>query len=84
MTKRPRYKEELKRMSLTLPNSLYEELVEITKKNDLALVEGVRQAITLWLEKKIETEMEEGYEAIKEDSLALMEEFKYVDQECWE
>jgi len=84
MTRRPRYNEGLKRMSLTLPTSLYDEFVEYTKKYDLAMVEGMRQAISQWIERRIEAEMIEGYEVIKEDSLALLEEFKYVDRECWD
>jgi len=84
VAKRPHYKEELKRLSLTLPSSLYDEFIARAKEKNLALVEGVRQAIALWLEQQIAAEMEEGYKAIAEESLALMEEFKYVDQECWE
>ena len=84
MAKRSHYKEELKRLSLTLPSSLYDEFIARAKENNLALVEGVRQAIAMWLEQKIAKEMEEGYKAVKEDSLALLEEFKHVDREGWE
>ena len=76
-------KEELRRISLTLPNSLYEELDSVIRKWNLRKVEVIRQAISFWLEHRIADMMAEGYRAMAREDLEMLQEFKHVDREVW-
>ena len=76
-------KEDLKRMSLTLPASLHHELTEVVEEESLTYVGAIRTALQFWLEVRRAKRMEEGYIACAEENLKLMEEFKHVDREVW-
>ncbi len=75
--------EELRRLSLTIPASLYHELTGVVEEENLTYVVAIRTALQFWLEVRKAKKMEEGYIACAEENLKLMEEFKHVDGEVW-
>ena len=76
-------KEKLKRISLTLPSALYEELDSIKQEKNSSTVEVIRQAIHFWIEHQVAVKMAEGYRLGNEDNQLLMKEFEHVDKEIW-
>ncbi|MCH7887567.1 MAG: ribbon-helix-helix protein, CopG family [Candidatus Marinimicrobia bacterium] len=75
--------EKLKRISLTLPTTLYEELDSIKQKKNTSTVEVIRQAIHFWIEHQVAEKMAEGYRLENEENQALMKQFEHVDKEIW-
>ena len=75
--------EKLKRVSLTLPIALYEELDSIRQKKKTSTVEVIRQAIQYWIDHQVAEKMAEGYRLGNEENQALMQEFEHVDKETW-
>ena len=75
--------EKLKRISLTLPTALYEELDSIKQKKNTSTVEVIRQAIHFWIEHQVAEKMAEGYRLENEENQALMKQFEHVDKEIW-
>ncbi|ODS30367.1 MAG: hypothetical protein SCARUB_04526 [Candidatus Scalindua rubra] len=76
-------KEELKRVSLTLPNSLHDEFEEIRQRVHLNKVEAIREAVNLWIQKQLAEEMIEGYKSMWNEDLEMLKEFEHVDREIW-
>ncbi len=76
-------KETLKRISLTLPNSLHDKFEEIRKKVHLNKVEAIREALNLWIQKQLAEEMIEGYKSMWNEDLEILKEFEHVDREIW-
>ena len=75
--------EKLKRISLTLPTTLYEELDSIKQEKNTSTVEVIRQAIQYWIDHQVAEKMAEGYRLGKEENQLLMKEFEHVDNENW-
>ena len=75
--------EKLKRVSLTLTTSLYEELDSIKQEQNTSTVEAIRQAIHFWIDHQVAEKMAEGYRLGNEENKALMKEFEHVDKEIW-
>ena len=75
--------EKLKRVSLTLPIALFEELDSIKRRKNASTVEVIRQAIHYWIEHQVAEEMARGYKLGNEENRALMKEFEHVDKETW-
>ena len=75
--------EKLKRISLTLPTALYEELDSIKQKMNRTTVDVIRQAIHFWIDHQVAEKMAEGYRLGNEDNQLLMKEFEHVDKENW-
>jgi len=76
-------KEERRRLNVEIPIPLYDDFGAFVKEMDMSIVEGIREAMRMRLKNHKKQKMAEGYEALREKHLALMEEFKYVDQELW-
>ena len=72
-----------KRMSLILSGALYGELSVAAKEDNSTHVAVIRRAIEGWLEERKIAKMREGYLAMAEEDMKIMEEFKYVDRENW-
>ena len=73
----------LKRVSLTLPEQLHDELTSASREQNLSKVAAIRLAIAAWLEEQVEAEMAAGYTALAQDSVGIMAEFEHVDRENW-
>ena len=72
-----------KRVSLTLPGQLHDELTSASREQNISKVAAIRLAIESWLEEQVQAEMAEGYAAIAQDSARIMQEFEHVDRENW-
>lgn len=75
--------EKLKRISLTLPATLYEELDSIKQKKNTSTVDVIRQAIHFWIDHQVAEKMAEGYRLGNKENQLLMKEFEHVDKENW-
>lgn len=72
-----------KRLNIELPISLFTDFEAIIKERKMAYAEGIREATRMWVKDQKKRKMAEGYKAMREKHMNLMEEFKYVDQELW-
>ena len=75
--------QEYRRLSLTLPNKLFNQVEHLAKQEEKTYTGIVRNALEHWLEYKKAKLMEEGYIAMSNDNLAILEDFKHVDSEVW-
>ena len=75
--------EGLRRVNLSLPSALYDELTAVVREDELTYVEAIRQAIAYWLEQRTSEKMRAGYQALADEEHDLLEEFKHVDREIW-
>jgi len=73
----------VKRINLTLSNSMFTQLEAITKENNMKYVDAIRESISEWIKVKRGEFMTEGYKARAEENLAMLEEFKHRDREVW-
>ena len=72
-----------KRVSLTLPEQLHDELTSMSRDQNITKVAAIRLAIASWLEKQVEAEMAAGYTALAQESARIMQAFEHVDRENW-
>ena len=72
-----------KRVSLTLPEQLHNELTSASREQNISKVAAIRLAIASWLKEQVEAEMAEGYAALAQDSAKIMQEFEHADRENW-
>ena len=73
----------VRRLSLALPNSLFEELEEVKNEQSDSYVGIISAALEHWFEYRKAKLMQEGYLAINDSNDALMDEFREVDKENW-
>ncbi len=74
---------EIKRINLSLPGPLYDELSEVVQEEELTYTEAIRQAVAHWLAQRTRAKMAEGYKALAQENLDLLREFEHVDEEAW-
>ncbi len=74
---------EIKRINLSLPVSLYDELSEVVQEEEMTYTAVIRQAVTHWLDQRTKVKMAEGYKALAQENLDLLVEFKHVEEEAW-
>jgi len=72
-----------RRINLTISESMYSELYAVSQVTDIKYLDAIREAISEYVASKKGELMMEGYKARAEKDLAMMEEFKYRDQEVW-
>ena len=72
-----------KRVHITLPNAVYEELNSISAESNIKYIDAIREAITDWMSAKKSELRREGYLARAEEDLAMLDEFKEIDGEVW-
>ena len=74
---------EIKRINLSLPQPLYDELSEVVQEEELTYTEAIRQAVAHWLDQRTRAKMAEGYKALARENLDMLTEFEHVDEEAW-
>ena len=74
---------ETKRINLSLPQPVYDELSEVVREEELTYTEAIRQAVTNWLDQRTRARMVAGYQALAQENLDMLAEFKHVDEEAW-
>ena len=72
-----------KRVHITLPSVVYEELNSISEESDIKYIDAIREAISDWMNAKKKELRREGYLVRAKEDLAMMEEFKQIDGEIW-
>jgi metal-responsive CopG/Arc/MetJ family transcriptional regulator len=74
------------RMNITLPRKLVVALDNLTghRKRSLFISEAVQQKIQQIEKDKLDTLLAEGYQASKQDSIELVNEFEGIDIEGWD
>ena len=77
-------KEVRKRLNIEVPRYLFDSFYYIIKERNMAIADGIREAMHMWINDVIKKEMIEGFKANAEENIALMEKFKYVDMENWD
>ena len=73
----------VRRLSLALPSSLFDELEEVKKEQSDSYVGIISDALEHWFEYRKAKLMQEGYLATNDSNDALMDEFRAVDSENW-
>lgn len=76
-------KNQNKRVNITISQAVYSQLSLISQETKIKELDAIREAISEWVKIKSGELMMEGYKARAEKDLAMMEEFKYRDQEVW-
>lgn len=74
---------ETKRVNLSLPVPLYDELSEVVHEEELTYTEAIRQAVAHWLDQRTKAKMVEGYKVLAQENLDMLAEFEHVDEEAW-
>ena len=74
---------ETKRVNLSLPGPLYDELSEVVHEEELTYTEAIRLAVANWLDQRTKAKMVEGYEVMAKENLDLLADFEHVDKETW-
>ncbi len=74
---------EIKRINLSLPEPLYDELSEVVQEEELTYTAAIRQAVAHWLDQRTRAKMAEGYKALAQENLDLLAEFEHVDEKAW-
>ncbi len=74
------------RLNITLPKELAQSLNKYTgnRKRSHFITEAIRQRIEQKEKKELEKNLEEGYQAVRQESLALAKEFETTDLEGWD
>lgn len=75
--------EGVKRVNLTISESMYFQLSAVAEETNMKYVDMIREAISEWVDGKQGELMMEGYKARAEKDLAMLEEFKHRDREVW-
>ena len=74
---------ETRRVNLSLPEPLYNQLSEVVHEEELTYTEAIRRAVAAWLDQRTKAKMVEGYKVLAQENLDLLAEFEHVDQETW-
>ncbi len=74
---------ETKRVNLSLPEPLYNQLSAVVHEEELTYTEAIRRAVAHWLDQRTKAKMVEGYKVLAQENLDLLAEFEHVDQETW-
>jgi len=74
------------RLNITLPEDLVHQLDELVgpRKKSRFIAETLRQRIEKMKNDQIQKLLEEGYKAMKAESLAITKEFEPIDLEAWD
>jgi len=73
------------RLNVTLPKEIAEQLDNLagTRKKSRFIAETLRQRIEKIQNEQLQTLLEEGYKAARQESLNITKEFEPVDLEGW-
>lgn len=74
---------ETKRVNLSLPEPLYNQLSAVVHEEELTYTEAIRRAVADWLDQRTKAKMVEGYKVMAQENLDLLAEFEHVDKETW-
>lgn len=74
---------ETKRVNLSLPEPLYNQLSAVVHEEALTYTEAIRRAVADWLDQRTQAKMVEGYKIQAQENLRLLAEFEHVDEETW-
>ena len=72
-----------KRVNLSLPVPLYNELSAVVHEEELTYTEAIRRAVANWLDQRTRAKMVEGYKVLAQENRHLLAEFEHVDEESW-
>ena len=74
------------RLNITLPKEVAESLKNISepRKRSHFIAEAIAERIEQKKKEKLEKELEEGYRASRQESLAISKEFETFDLEGWD
>jgi len=74
------------RLNVTLPEELARQLDNLagTRKKSRFIAETLRQRIEKIQNEQLQTLLEEGYKAARQESLNITKEFERVDLEGWD
>ncbi len=74
------------RLNITLPEELARQLDNLagTRKKSRFIAETLRQRIEKIQNEQLQTLLEEGYKAARQESLNITKEFEPVDLEGWD
>lgn len=74
------------RMSITIPSELADKLHEFTgsRKKSQFITECLEKNIRMIEQEKLQEELAEGYQARREESRIITEEFEVADLEGWD
>ena len=72
-----------KRVNLSLPVPLYNELSAVVHEEEITYTEAIRRAVANWLDQRTQAQMVEGYKVLAQENLDLLAEFEHVDEETW-
>ncbi len=74
------------RLNITLPKELVMALNRLTapRKRSRFITESIKQRIEQEEREAMENILEEGYRAMRQESLVITKEFKAVDLEGWD
>ena len=74
---------ETRRVNLSLPEPLYNELSAVVHEEELTYTEAIRRAVANWLDQRTPAKMVEGYKVLAQENRHLLAEFEHVDEESW-
>ncbi len=74
---------ETKRVNLSLPVPLYNELSQVVHEEELTYTEAIRRAVADWLDQRTKAKMVQGYKVLAQENHKLLAEFEHVDGETW-
>jgi len=74
------------RLNITLPEELAQQLDKLAgpKKKSRFITETLRERMEKIQNEQLQKLLEEGYKAVKKESLALAKEFEPADLERWD
>ncbi len=74
------------RLNITIPKDLAQALNRLAgpRKRSLFIVEAVKQRIEQQERDKLEKNLEEGYQAVAKENIAITKEFEVADLEGWD
>ena len=74
------------RLNITIPKDLAQALNRLAgpRKRSLFIVEAVKQRIEQQERNKLEKNLEEGYQAVAKENIAITKEFEVADLEGWD
>ena len=74
------------RLNITIPKDLAQALNRLAgpRKRSLFIVEAVKQRIEQQERDKLEKNLEEGYQAVAKENIAITKEFEAADLEGWD
>lgn len=77
---------EVVRLNITLPKEVAESLTLVAgpRKRSRFIAEAIAERIERTRKVELEKALEEGYSAVRQESIALSKEFATVDLEGWD